>query len=110
MAKKTKTKTDNSDISKDLLEMLGGDEQLETVVQNKMMQDNKEKTIVELQMGFSLPPPIYGFHLTTKPEQANGTIKMVRELNRHPDGVEVVSVEGNRYVVSRASKIGRAHV
>ena len=102
MAKKTKTKTDNSDISKDLLEMLGGDEDLQTVVE-KEMRDNKEKTIVELQMGFSLPPPIYGFHLTTKPEQANGTIKMVRELNRHPDGVEVVSIEGNRYVVSRAS-------
>lgn len=61
------------------------------------------KKIVELQMDFTLPPPIYAYHITVKPEKTQRTIKLVKEINRHRDGIEVVSVEGNRYVVSGAS-------
>lgn len=61
------------------------------------------KKIVELQMDFTLPPPIYGYHLTTKAERAARTIKVVKELRRHKDGIEVESVEGNIYVISKSS-------
>lgn len=61
------------------------------------------KKIVELQMDFTLPPPIYGFHLTINPAKVGRTIKLVKELRRHKDGIEVESVEGNIYVIAHSS-------
>ena len=61
------------------------------------------KSISELHIDFTLPPPIYGYHLTTRVERTNKQIKLVSELNRHKDGIEVVSTEGNRYVIAHSS-------
>lgn len=61
------------------------------------------KKIVELLLDFTLPPPVYGYHLTTNRDKEQRTIKFVTEINRHPDGLEVISVEGNRYVIATSS-------
>ena len=63
----------------------------------------EDKKIVELLLDFTLPPPIYGYHLTTNSEKEQRTIKFVKQINRHADGMEVISVEGNRYVISNSS-------
>jgi len=77
-------------------QMLGLKEQLDSA-------GYKNKKIVELQLDFTLPPPVYGFHVTLNPAQAQRTIKLVREINTHPNGLEVVSIEGTRWVVAWSS-------
>lgn len=63
---------------------------------------NKDKKIVELQLDFTLPPPVYGYHLTTDSSKAQRTIKLVSGLERHKDGIEVV-VGDTRWVVAWSS-------
>ena len=103
MTKKTKTKTDNSDISKDLLEMLGGDEQLETVVEKEMMQDNK-KTIVTIYLSFMLPPPIYSDKLTVKDvDKGNIGITQVKSILKTDDGFKITSLQDWECIVMKGS-------
>jgi hypothetical protein len=64
---------------------------------------SKNKNIVELQMDFTLPPPIYGYHLTTDPTKAGRQIKVVKEILQHPHGMEVIGTEGNKYIISHSS-------
>jgi hypothetical protein len=66
-------------------------------------QIGQVKKIVELQMDFTLPPPIYGFWVTTQPEKTNRQIKLVKSLEHHHHGIEVESVEGNKYVIAHSS-------
>ena len=63
---------------------------------------HKDKKIVEVQLDFTLPPPIYGFHLTVDPSKAQRTIKLVNALERHKDGIEVILPE-HRFVVAWSS-------
>lgn len=63
----------------------------------------QDKKIVELVIDFTMPPPIYGYHLTTNKGKEQRTIKFVKEINRHRDGLEVISEEGNRYVIATSS-------
>jgi hypothetical protein len=64
---------------------------------------SKNKNIIELQMDFTLPPPIYGYHLTIDPTKAGRQIKVVKEISKHPDGFQVVALEGNTYIISHSS-------
>ena len=96
--------TDNSDISKDLLEMLGGDEDLQTVVEKEMMQDNKNKTIVTIYLSFMLPPPIYSDKLTVKDvDKGNIGITQVKSIVKTDDGFKITSLQDWECVVLKGS-------
>jgi len=61
------------------------------------------KRINEAQLDFTLPPPIYGYHLTTNPEGGGRQIKVVKAIHPHPHGIRVVALEGQEYIVSWSS-------
>ena len=101
MAKKAKTKEENSDISKDLLEMLGGDEDLQTVVE-KEMGDNKNKTIVTIHLSFIFPPPIYSDKLTVKDvDKGNIGITQVKSILKTDDGFKITSLQDWECIVMK---------
>lgn len=62
-----------------------------------------DKKIVELHLDFTLPPPIYGYHVTTDSNRVGRTTKLVGDIKELPRGYSITSVEGNKINVSNAS-------
>lgn len=58
-----------------------------------------QKEIVHILVDFTLPPPIYGYELTTKADRAERTIKLVKSITHTEGAVIVTSIEGNKYIV-----------
>lgn len=65
--------------------------------------NEKDKTIVEILLDFTLPPPVYGFHLTTKGDAVSRTLKGVRSIEPHPHGVLITGHEGGSWVINHSS-------
>ena len=61
------------------------------------------KSIKEIVMDVTLPPPVYGKHLTTKRERsddaANLQIKLVASITREADLYVVESLTGEKYYI-----------
>jgi hypothetical protein len=55
------------------------------------------KEIVHLLIDFTLPPPVYGYELTTKKDKAERTIKYVKSISKAEGAVIVISAEGIEY-------------
>ena len=56
-----------------------------------------QREIVHILIDFCLPPPIYGYELTTKKDKAERTIKYVQSISKAEGAVIVTSAEGIRY-------------
>ena len=56
----------------------------------------------ELHIDFTVPPPIYGDHLTIIPERAQRTVKLVSKIECDDGIFFVTSVEGVTYAIPQA--------
>jgi hypothetical protein len=56
-----------------------------------------QKEIVHMLIDFTLPPPVYGYELTTKKDRAERTIKYVKSISKREGAVIVISAEGIEY-------------
>lgn len=59
----------------------------------------EEKTVYELLIDFTLPPPIYGYHLTTHPWRAERTIKLVKSIGKVEGGIIVTALTEETYII-----------
>lgn len=53
--------------------------------------------IFHVLLDFQLPPPIYGYELTTDPNRAERTIKLVRSIKAVEGGIVITAIEGQEY-------------
>lgn len=58
-----------------------------------------QKEIVHMLIDYTLPPPIYGYELTTKKDKAERTIKYVQSITHGEGAVIVISAEGQEYII-----------
>ena len=58
-----------------------------------------KKEIIEVQLSFTLPPPIYIDHITTAPYLVNKSIKLVKSLLIEGDTLQIEAIEGQVYNV-----------
>lgn len=61
------------------------------------MKSNKSYS--EAALAFTLPPPIYGSHITIVPERASKQIKLVAAITGVPEGITIQSLEGGIFLV-----------
>ena len=56
-------------------------------------------SVKEVLLDFVLPPPIYGNHITTVPDRAERTIKLVASLKLISGFLHVTALEGQNYTI-----------
>lgn len=62
----------------------------------------KEKSWKEAQLAFTLPPPVYGYHLSTDAGAASKQIKIVSSILDVPGGIKITALTGEAWVVPTA--------
>jgi len=56
-------------------------------------------SLKEVLLDFTLPPPIYGYHLTIVPDREERTIKLVKRLDMSSGYLTVEAKEGQVYTI-----------
>ena len=60
------------------------------------------KKISEVILTGVIPPPIYGDHLTTNPSKASKTVKLVKDILRVKEGLQIIAADGSCWIATHA--------